>query len=117
MRIVSDGSGCRALFPDGRAAECLRTLALGCGYRAGELAGALGCSGSYLRRVFARDLGVTPKRWLRGERMRAAGRLLGAGMPPWQAVEALGFAPGSGFRREFRKTHGITPGEYARRRV
>ena len=71
MRILSDGTGCRALFPDGRAAECLRRMALGCGYRAGELAAALAAReatcGTCSRGIWARrrSAGCAASGWRR----------------------------------------------------
>jgi AraC-like DNA-binding protein len=114
MRIVRDESSWLVLFPDGRPAQCLKGLAVRCGFRVGELSDALGHSERYVQDVFGRDLGVPPKIWLRKERMEVAARLLSEGLMPGEVAVRLGFSEGSGFRREFRKRYGMTPSEYAR---
>lgn len=115
MRIVRDESTWLVLFSDGRPAVCLKGLAVRCGFRVGELSDALGHSERYVQEVFGRDLGVPPKSWLRQMRMEVAGRLLSKGLSPGEVGEKLGFSHGSGFRREFRRRYGMTPGEWARR--
>lgn len=115
MRIVRDESSWLVLFPDGRPAQCLKGLAVRCGFRVGELSEALGYTGRYVQEVFGRDVGVPPKIWLRKERMEVAASLLCEGLRPGEVGDRLGFSQGSGFRREFRKSYGMTPSEYARR--
>lgn len=115
MRIVRGDSMWVVLFPDGRASVYLERLALRCGYRVGELSEALGHSERYVHEVFGRDVGLPPKLWLRWERMVVARRLLGGGMDMEEVREGLGFCEGGGFRREFRRMHGVPPVEFARR--
>jgi AraC-like DNA-binding protein len=115
MRIVRDESKWLVLFTDGRPALCLQGLAVRCGFRVGELSEALGHSERYVQEVFGRDLGVPPKLWLRRERMSEAERLLCEGLRPGEVGDRLGFSYGSGFRKEFRSTYGMTPSNYALR--
>lgn len=115
MRIVRDESSWLVLFRDGRPAQCLKGLAVRCGFRVGEFSDALGHSERYVNEVFGRDLGVPPKIWLRQVRMEVAERLLCEGLRPGEVSERLGFSHGSGFRREFRNRYGMTPWSYARR--
>lgn len=116
MRIARDDVMWLVLFSDGRPAQCLQGLAVRCGFRVGELSDALGHSGRYVQEVFGRDVGVTPKLWLRRERMAEAERLLCEGVRPVEVVERLGFSQGNGFRKEFRSIYGMTPSVYARQR-
>lgn len=115
MKIVRGESSWLVLFPDGRAAQCLKGLAVRCGYRVGELSEALGHSKRYVQEVFVKDVGLPPNIWLRKERMEVAARLLSEGLMPGEVAVRLGYSYGSGFRREFRNRYGITPSEYARR--
>lgn len=117
MRIIRGDSKCLVLFSDGRPAQCLHGLAVGCGFRVGELSEALGHSERYVLEVFCRDLGVPPKLWLRRIRMDVAERLLCEGLRPGEVGERLGFSQGSGFRREFRLMLGMSPMHYMRRDV
>ncbi len=103
------------MFRDGRPAQCLKGLAVRCGYRVGEHSEALGHSERYVQEVFGRDVGVPPKLWLRKERMELAQQLLCEGLSPGEVAVRLGFSDGSGFRKEFRQMYGLTPGSYARR--
>ena len=103
------------LFPDGRPPQCLKGLAVRCGFRVGEISEALGHSERYVHEVFGRDVGVTPKLWLRRERMSLARKLLESGKALGEVREALGFAEGAGFRRQFRAVYGMLPSEYVRR--
>lgn len=115
MRIVRDESSWLVLFPDGRPAQCLKGLAVRCGFRVGELSEALGHSERYVQEVFGRDVGLPPNIWLRKERMEVAEQLLCEGLRPGEVSERLGFSVGSGFRREFRNRYGMTPSDYVRR--
>ncbi len=112
MRMVRPEWHWRVLFVSRRAPECLHRLALGCGYRVGELTEALECRERYLHEVFTRDIGLPPKLWMRRERMVVARRMLAGGRTPEVVAERLGFSwPGS-FRREFIAIYQVTPGRY-----
>lgn len=88
----------------------LREVAHRCGYRVGEICAVLQCSERYFRRVFLRDTGLSPKQWLREERMAVALQELEKGSEPGVIAEALGFASPSAFRREFRNLRGFPLG-------
>ena len=79
------------------------------GYRVGAICQELGMSEQHLRRLFLRDVGLTPKEWMRWERMVVARRMLKWGMDPVEVSEALGFSEASSFRREFRTVYGVSP--------
>ena len=88
---------------------CLQRLAMRLGYRVGEVCAELRCSDRYLRTVFLRDVGISPKEWMCQERMVMARRLLEGGGAPWVVAVELGFASLNNFRREFREVHGVSP--------
>lgn len=106
MRLVRPELHWRVLFVSRRPPECLHRLALGCGYRVGELTELLECRERYLHEVFTRDIGLPPKFWMRQERMVVARRMLAGGREPEVVAEKLGFASAGSFRREFRATYG-----------
>ena len=94
--------------PSGEAPVSLEHLALQSGYRVGELCRILDVSAPYFREVFTRDLGVSPKDWMRWESMAAARRLLLQDRPVETISRILGFADLNSFRREFREVHQVT---------
>lgn len=89
--------------------DCLEKLAYEQGYRLGALCGELGLGERHFREVFLRDVGLTPKEWLDGERMVAARRLLLSGVDPVVISDQLGFSHPNSFRRAFRATYGVAP--------
>ncbi|RYD51659.1 MAG: AraC family transcriptional regulator [Verrucomicrobiaceae bacterium] len=109
MRIVRTEIGWKVLAPRWPKGLCLRSLATRSGYRVGEICDRLGCSESYFRRVFLRDVGVGPKQWLRDQRMLAAKQRLQSGIDSWQLAVELGFASQANFLREFRVIFGMVP--------
>jgi AraC-like DNA-binding protein len=88
---------------------CLEELALRHGYRVGAVCDELGLSSTYLRELFLRDLGLTPKAWMQWERMVVARRMLSWEMECEEIATRLGFADCNSFRREFRKVYGVAP--------
>lgn len=94
----------------------LEGLALARGYRVGEVCGELGVSEPYFRAVVLRDIGLSPKEWMRRERMVMARRMLVAGEESGRVAGVLGFADHNSFRREFRSLHGVTAGGFFRLR-
>ncbi|MES2440492.1 MAG: helix-turn-helix domain-containing protein [Verrucomicrobiota bacterium] len=94
---------------------CLQRLALRCGYRMGEMCAELECSERYFHEVCTRDIGLTPKEWLRWERIVVARRMLTGGRSPDEVAEVLGFSSRNNFRREFLAYHRIGPLEFQRR--
>ena len=107
----------RVLFPEQGDSVCLQRLALRCGYRIGHLCVELGCSERYLHEVFTRDIGLSPKEWMRQERMVVARRMLAGGKSPDEVAESLGFAVRSTFRREFVLFYQVRPLEFQRERM
>jgi AraC-like DNA-binding protein len=87
---------------------CLETLAFEEGYRVGAVCDRLEMSEAYFREVCIRDLGLTPKEWMRNERMVVARRMLVGGTDPKKIAKLLGFADMNSFRREFRAVYGVS---------
>jgi AraC-like DNA-binding protein len=80
-----------------------------------ELAAAAGIGKFRLIRLFRERTGLPPHALQVAHRIRAARRLLEAGETPAQAAAATGFADQSHLHRHFRRSLGLTPGEYRRR--
>ncbi len=113
MRIIRCTDSWCVLSPSlGEEGCCLQRLAMRLGYRVGEICGALGCSERYLRAVFLRDVGLSPKEWMRQERMVVARRMLGGGREPSAVAMDLGFSSLNNFRREFQQVYGVSPGRW-----
>jgi transcriptional regulator GlxA family with amidase domain len=69
-------------------------------------------------RVFARDVGATPARWVERVRVEAARRRMEEGRAGVDAVaEACGFGTREALRRAFRRQLGVAPREYRQRFV
>jgi AraC-like DNA-binding protein len=102
MKVVRPEPGWRVVLAGSGRSVCLPGLALKCGYRVGEICEVLGCSGRYLYEVFMRDTGLSPKDWLRGERMVVARRMLAEGKAAEEVALVLGFSSRSNFSRELR---------------
>ncbi len=117
MKIVRPEHSWCVISPSLGGRVCLQRLALRCGYRVSEVCAELGCGERYLHEVFMRDVGLSPKQWMRLERMVVARRMLAGGKPPPDVSVALGFASLNGFRREFLCVYRVLPREYQRRRL
>jgi AraC-like DNA-binding protein len=93
--------------------------ALSRGVRVGEVAADLGLLPRTLRRRFTAQVGLTPKRFARVQRMQRLVRDLdGHRDADWAALAAgHGYADQSHLADEFRELAGVTPGEYLRSRV
>ncbi len=75
-------------------------------------------SESYLRGLYRRVYGCTVADYLRQVRLSIAARLLsGSALSIGQVAEASGFGSVEYFTTVFRKTMGVTPGEYRREAV
>ncbi|MBE1465747.1 AraC family transcriptional regulator [Kibdelosporangium phytohabitans] len=81
---------------------------------ADDLADAAGCSRFALYRAFKSAYGMSPSDYQRQLRLRAARRLIVAGISPAEAASRAGFADQAHLTRWFRRCYGITPGEYQR---
>src|SRR5215469_616838 len=68
---------------------------------------------AHLVRMFSREFGISPHRYLTGLRVDLARRLLLDGMPPSTAAAAVGFCDQSHLNRSFKRVLGTTPGKYA----
>lgn len=84
-------------------------------YRVDRLCLVVGLSERHLRRVFEDGLGISPKDWLRKERMVAARSLLREGSAVKEVSSDLGFASPKIFAREFQEFYGVTPTDFQRK--
>jgi len=82
-----------------------------------ELAAVAGIGKFRLVRLFRERTGLPPHALQVAHRVRAARRLLEAGETITAAAAATGFADQSHLHRHFRRSVGVTPGEYQRRLV
>ena len=100
--------------PQGGTPVCLDEVALDCGYRVCEVCGVLECSERYLYEVIKRDIGSTPKAWMREQRMVVARRMLDEGISLTDVYGRLGFGSLCALRREFRTMMGVSLCDYIR---
>lgn len=84
-------------------------------YRMAALCDRIGVSERHLRRVFEDGLGISPKEWLRQERMVAARSLLRAGSPIKEVAIDLGFTTAKMFSRDFQTFYGVKPTDFQRK--
>jgi len=93
--------------------------ALSAGVPVGEVAEALGVLPRTLRRRFTAQVGLTPKRFARVQRLQRVVRDLdGRARVDWAAVAAKhGYADQPHLAEEFRQLVGVTPTEYLRSRI
>jgi AraC-like DNA-binding protein len=117
MRFIRENSRWRILRSNRQEEECLEILAFVEGYRVGSVCDRLGVSEAYFREVFVRDLGLSPKEWMRWERMVVARRLLECERQPCEVAALLGFADMNSFRREFTQAYGVSAQCYLRQRA
>lgn len=68
---------------------------------------------AHMVRMFSREFGISPHRYLTGLRVDLARRLLLDGMAPSMAAAAAGFCDQSHLNRSFKRVLGTTPGKYA----
>ena len=85
----------------------------------GEVCLAIGLPSRTLRRRFTAQVGLTPKRFARVQRLQHVVRYLdGRTQVDWAAVAAEhGYADQPHLADEFRELAGVTPTEYLRSRV
>lgn len=69
---------------------------------------------SYLLRMFTKETGVSPYRYLQTVRLKEAKRLLETGEPPVEVAGMTGFADQSHFTNFFKEFIGLTPKQYQR---
>lgn len=80
-----------------------------------EAAELLGAHPTHLVRVFTREVGLPPHRYLTGRRVDLARRLLLDGRPPAEVATAAGFYDQAHLSRHFTRVLGTPPGRYAGR--
>ena len=81
-----------------------------------RMASVAATSGRTLARRFHQEAGTTPLNWLKVERVSRAAELLENGNVPLSDVwDICGFGSAETFRRDFRKTMGISPIRYRER--
>lgn len=78
---------------------CLAELAERCGFRVCQICHELGCSTAHFRKVFVRDAGVSPKRWLDELRLNRTRESLEEGATTWEVALRLGFSCHASLRR------------------
>ncbi|WP_435194959.1 AraC family transcriptional regulator [Streptomyces sp. NRRL F-5630] len=83
----------------------------------GELAAVLGTGPYALLRAFRAAYGMPPHTWLTDARVRAARRLLDAGLAPADVAHAVGFSDQPHLNRHFTRIVGVPPGAYRRERL
>ena len=82
-------------------------------WRAGDMAAAAALSEAQIRRLFAQHLALTPRAWLRRERVILAQRLIVQGALSLQQVgERCGFCDVYHFSRAFAQETGLPPGAW-----
>lgn len=78
-----------------------------------EVSAYAGCSPSYLRHSFRKELDQTMLQYIHGEKLKAAVEMLrGGGMSLAEVSAQLGFCSESHFINVFKKHYGMTPGKY-----
>lgn len=78
-----------------------------------EVAQQVGMSAFHLQRLFKQYIGMTPKEYLDGVRVKKAMHLLGSSsLNNTEICYAVGFQSPSSFYNAFRKQTGLTPTEY-----
>lgn len=85
--------------------------------RVEDMAGAAGRNPQYFSRLFQRETGLSPCRYIRKKKLEEAARLLGQGEHSVaETAELLGFCSSSYFAREFRKEFKESPKAFAQRK-
>ncbi len=83
-----------------------------------SVASACGISEVYLRKLFIKELGVTPRQFLIDLRVQKARQLLSEGVLKINAVsESCGFSNPYHFCRLFKEKTGVTPSQYMKENV
>ncbi len=100
-------------------AVAVAAKALSRGVPVGEVSSTLGMLPRTLRRRFIAQVGLTPKRFARVQRLQRVVRQLdGETQADWAAVAAEhGYSDQPHLAGEFRDLAGVTPGEYLRSRI
>jgi AraC-like DNA-binding protein len=116
LKIVRSNQTWRVVESFSGESYCLERLALSKAYRVAEVCRALGCSSRYLYILFTRDIGLSPKHWMKLERMVVARRKLEGGKSPEDVAKDLGFMSVHTFCRQFQRFYHTTPDVFQRDR-
>ena len=84
-------------------------------FQMSSLCDRIGVSERHLRRIFEDGIGISPKEWLRQERMVAARQLLRYGSPIKEVSADLGFSTSKVFSRDFMSFYGVSPTDFQRK--
>ena len=87
----------------------LDELAFKCSYKVQEVSQTLGISTRQLERMFQTTLGMTPKSWMREQRMIRARQLVRQGCSLKSIALLLGFKRYSHFNTEVQAFYGMSP--------
>lgn len=79
-----------------------------------ELLSMTGFGKTYLIRLFTKQVGVSPYRYLQTVRLNRSRGFLEQGIPPVDAAGMAGFSDQSHFTNFFKEFTGLTPGQYQR---
>lgn len=63
-------------------------------------------------RLFRTQFGLTPHQYILNRRINRAREALGTGAPPTYVAQDLGFCDVSHLNRHFKRSYGVTPGQY-----
>lgn len=99
MQLIQDQGRWRVIRPGMPEGRCLAEMAERCGFRVCQICHELGCSTTHLRRVFVRDAGCPPKRWIEELREQRAREELEAGAATGEVALRLGFSCHASLRR------------------
>lgn len=83
------------------------------GFKLSAIAVRLGVSPRHLRRYFWLRFRLSPKDWLQQHRMEAAKSLLDAEHTIKEVSAIVGFQNATHFSRAFKRTTGVSPGDYS----
>ena len=82
-------------------------------FKPAKMASLCGVSERHLQRIFKKQVGCAPRRWLRDLQCGLAKELIGQGYSSKAAAAELGFATEPHFCREFKKVFGVSPQKFA----
>ena len=116
MKIIRSNQTWRVVRSFSGESHCLERLALSKGYRVAGVCRALGCSSRYLYILFTRDIGLSPKHWMKMERMVVARRKLEGGKSPDDVARDLGFLSSATFCRQFHAFYQTSPALFQSKR-
>jgi AraC-like DNA-binding protein len=104
-----------AIRPRDPEPTALGPLARETGFKVSPLCARFNLSDRQFHRTFNDSLGISPKDWLRRERMVQARQLLLEGLPIKEAAAELGFPSTKDFSREFNAFYEVSPTDFQRR--